>query len=95
MTEKLIRKMRLRLIKRIQHADLLFLENNKDSEIYIRLTQDINILSQSIPVLIITLDSVFTIIGIFIYCAFLSIKIFLCMFLFVCLSLIVFFSRYI
>ncbi len=95
MTEELIRKLRIRLIKKIRRTDLLFLEKNNDAEIYIRLTQDINTLSQSIPVLIITMDSFFTIIGVLIYCAILSIEYFICLLIFVCLSLLIFYSKYI
>ncbi|KPA19013.1 peptide ABC transporter [Candidatus Magnetomorum sp. HK-1] len=94
-TEELVRKIRVRLVDKIRHTELHFIEQKGSSELFNRLTQDINTLSQSIPVLVISLDALFTIFGIFIYCAFLSISSFLCILIFVLISLLFFFSKYI
>jgi len=95
LTEKLIREMRVRLVDKIRHTELLFLEKKGATELINRLTLDINTLSQSIPVFIISLEGLFTIFGIFIYCLFLSISSCLCMLLFVFISLLFFFIKYI
>lgn len=94
-TEELIRKLRVRLVDKIRHTELRFIEQNGSSEIFNRLTQDINTLSQSLPVFVISLDALFTITGVFIYCSFLSFSSFLCMIIFVFISLLFFFSKYI
>ncbi|ETR65731.1 MAG: ATP-binding cassette transporter, partial [Candidatus Magnetoglobus multicellularis str. Araruama] len=65
------------------------------TELINRLTLDINTLSQSIPIFVISLEGLFTIFGIFIYCLFLSISSCLCMLLFVFISLLLFFMKYI
>ncbi|KPA11002.1 ABC transporter ATP-binding protein, partial [Candidatus Magnetomorum sp. HK-1] len=51
-TEELVRKLRVRMMNKIRNTELVFLEQNGHSEIYVRLTQDINTVSQAIPVLI-------------------------------------------
>jgi putative ATP-binding cassette transporter len=94
-TEELIRKLRVRLVDKIRHTELRFIEQNGSTEIFNRLTQDINTLSQSLPVFVISLDALFTITGVFIYCSFLSFSSFLCMIIFVFISLLFFFSKYI
>jgi putative ATP-binding cassette transporter len=86
-TEELIRKLRVRLVDKIRHTELRFIEQNGSAEIFNRLTQDINTLSQSLPVFVISLDALFTITGVFIYCSFLSFSSFLCMIIFVFISL--------
>jgi putative ATP-binding cassette transporter len=94
-TEELIRKLRVRLVDKIRHTELRFIEKNGSTEIFNRLTQDINTLSQSLPVFVISLDALFTIVGVFIYCSFISFSSFLCMLIFVFISLLFFFSKYI
>ena len=94
-TEELIRKLRVRLVDKIRHTELRFIEQNGSTEILNRLTQDINTLSQSIPVFVIALDSLFTIAGVFLYCLYLSFSSFICMIIFVFISLLFFFSKYI
>ena len=94
-TEELIRKIRVRIVDKIRHTELRFIEQNGSTEIFNRLTQDINTLSQSLPVFVISLDALFTIAGVFLYCSFLSFSSFLCMIVFVFISLLFFFSKYI
>ncbi|EDN70228.1 ABC transporter ATP-binding protein [Beggiatoa sp. PS] len=45
--ESIIHKMRLRITDKLRRTELRFIENSKRGEIYIRLTQDSNLISQS------------------------------------------------
>jgi len=93
-TEELVRKKRVQLIHKIRNTDLDFLEKTGNSEIYVRLTDNINIISQSIPIFITSLDSLFTVAGVCIYCAFMSFESLICMLFYVLLTIIIFYSKY-
>lgn len=48
MVEEVIRKIRIRIANRIRHADLLLVEETGTSQIYARITQDANQISQTV-----------------------------------------------
>jgi len=67
MAEKAVRRVRLRLIDKIRHTELEFLETTGKGEIYARITQDTELISQASPKLINTVDAAFSCLGVFLY----------------------------
>jgi putative ATP-binding cassette transporter len=49
--ERAIREIRIRLADKIRHSELLFMERTGRGEIYARLTQDANSISQAVPMI--------------------------------------------
>jgi len=70
--EKFIRKVRVRIADKIRSADLHFIENSERGEMYTRLTQDSNLISQSGLLLITAAQSGMVLVFSFIYLAWLS-----------------------
>lgn len=70
--EGVIRRVRVRLVGKLRHTELQFLEKTGHGEIYARITQDTDILSQSTPILISFFDASVSFVAIFLYIAWLS-----------------------
>lgn len=70
--EKFIRKTRVRIADKIRSTELHFIENSERGEMYTRLTQDSNIISQSALLLITSAQSAMVLIFSFLYLAWLS-----------------------
>ncbi|RKZ83585.1 MAG: hypothetical protein DRR19_18875, partial [Candidatus Parabeggiatoa sp. nov. 1] len=70
--EKFIRKVRVRIADKIRSAELHFIENSERGEMYTRLTQDSNIISQSGLLLITAAQSGMVLVFSFVYLAWLS-----------------------
>jgi len=85
--EKFIRKVRVRIADKIRSAELHFIENSERGEMYTRLTQDSNIISQSTLLLISAAQSGMVLIFSFLYLAWLSPLSFLMTFVFISLAI--------
>lgn len=70
--EKAIRKVRLRIVDKIRHSDLLFIENMERGNIYTKLTQDTNTISQYAITIINLGQSAIVLVFSFLYLAWLS-----------------------
>lgn len=70
--EKFIRKVRVRIADKIRLSELPFIENSERGEIYTRLTQDSNLISQSGLFLIIAAQSGIVMVFSYLYLAWLS-----------------------
>jgi len=70
--EKFIRKVRVRIADKIRSAELHFIENSERGEMYTRLTQDSNLISQSGLLLITAAQSGMVLVFSFLYLAWLS-----------------------
>jgi len=70
--EAVVRKIRVRVSNKIRHAELDFIENIGQSNIYTALTQDISLISQSVSSLLVATQSVVIVLFSFIYIAWLS-----------------------
>ncbi|MEN8216497.1 MAG: cyclic peptide export ABC transporter [Pseudomonadota bacterium] len=70
--EKFIRKVRIRIADKIRSAELHFIENSERGDMYTRLTQDSNIISQSGLLLVTAAQSAMVLIFSFLYLAWLS-----------------------
>ena len=71
--EAAIRKVRVRIVDKIRHTELLFVENiGGYSEIYSKLTQDSSIISQTIVFVVFTIQSTVVLIFSLLYIAWLS-----------------------
>jgi putative ATP-binding cassette transporter len=70
--EKFIRKVRVRIADKIRSAELHFIENSERGDMYTRLTQDSNIISQSGLLLITAAQSGMVLVFSFLYLAWLS-----------------------
>ena len=70
--EVAIRKVRVRIANKLRHTELLFIENTGHSEIYTRLTQDSNIISQTALYLISSAQAAIVVIFSLLYMAWLS-----------------------
>lgn len=70
--ENIIKKVRLRITDKLRQSDLLFLENIGNAEIYTRITQDTNLISQSAAVVIKAAQSIIMLVFCILYIAWLS-----------------------
>jgi len=70
--EDVIRKVRVRVVNKIRSSELLFIESTGRSEIYTRLTQDSNLISQSALIIISAGQAVIVLVFSLIYVALLS-----------------------
>ncbi len=77
LTEEIVRKVRLRLIDKLRHTELQFLETTEKGEIYARIAQDTQLISQSSPTLVNSFDTFFSTIAVFIYILYLSVTAFM------------------
>lgn len=72
-TENIVKKIRLRVVNKLRHSELAFIENIDDSYIYTRITQDTNSISQSAIVAVNSCQNVLAVIFCLIFLAWLSI----------------------
>lgn len=72
MTEDAVHRLRVRLIDKLRHAELHFIENTGMGHIYARIAQDTNAISQTAPSVISSVDAFFSGLAVFIYIGFIS-----------------------
>jgi putative ATP-binding cassette transporter len=90
--EQVIRKVRLRITHKIRSSELLFIENVGRAEMYTRLTQDSNLVSQSALILVFAAQSSIVLFFSLIYIALLSPISFLIVLMDIAIGLLFFFS---
>ncbi len=71
-TENLIKKIRVRVVNKIRHSELVFIENIEESYLYTRITQDTNYISQSAIVFVTSCQSGLSVIFCLMFLAWLS-----------------------
>jgi putative ATP-binding cassette transporter len=85
---------RLRILDKIRHSELLFIEKKGYSNIHMRLTQDFNTIFHSVPVLFAAVEDLITVIVIYIYIAIISFEAFVVIVSFLVASIIYFYAKY-
>lgn len=71
--QKIVRRVRVRLIDKLRHTELQFVEQKQKGEIYARIIQDTELLSHALPNLISALEAALSAIAVLIYMAVISI----------------------
>ena len=94
LTTEVIGLVRLRILDKIRHSELLFVEKKGYSNIHMRLTQDFNTIFHSIPVLFAAVEDMVTVIVIYIYIAIISFEAFVVIISFLVSSIMYFYSKY-
>jgi putative ATP-binding cassette transporter len=85
---------RLRILDKIRHSELLFIEKKGYSNIHMRLTQDFNTIFHSVPVLFAAVEDLITVIVIYIYIAIISFEAFVVIVSFLVASIMCFYAKY-
>lgn len=70
--ETAVYNVRVRLIDKIRHADLQFIESKKKGEIFARVAQDTQVIAQASPNLVNTFDSLIATFAVLLYIGFIS-----------------------
>lgn len=91
--EKAIRKVRLRIVDKIRHSELLFIENMERGSIYTKLTQDTNTISQYAIAITNLGQSAIVLVFSFLYLAWLSLLSFFLLTIFMGVVLWIYFSH--
>jgi putative ATP-binding cassette transporter len=95
LVEEVIRRVRLRLVNKIRHCELQFLEQRLEkAEVYARLTQDSNMISHAAPIFISTSESLLSLFLVFLYIASLSFPGFLIIVVFLAFANLIYFLNY-
>jgi len=94
MSTTIIGKVRLRILNKVRHTELSFIEKKGHAYIHMKITQDCNTIIQSVPVLISALDDLISVIVIYLYIAFISIETFIVNIAFISCSILYFYSKY-
>ena len=68
-SQEAIRKVRVRLVDKLRHTELQFLENTQKGEIYARIVQDTELISHASPSLVAAFEATLAGIAVFIYMA--------------------------
>lgn len=93
--EEVIRRVRLRLVNKIRHCELQFLEQRLEkSEIYARLTQDSNVISHAASTSIKTVESTLLLSLVLLYIASLSLPGFVIVLVFLAIAYFIYFLNY-
>jgi putative ATP-binding cassette transporter len=85
---------RLRILDKLRHSELLFVEKKGYSNIHMRLTQDFNTIFHSVPVLFAAVEDLVTVIVIYIYIAIISFEAFVVVIFFLVASIMYFYAKY-
>ncbi|KPA17640.1 peptide ABC transporter [Candidatus Magnetomorum sp. HK-1] len=85
---------RLRILDKIRHSELLFVEKKGYSNIHMRLTQDFNTIFHSVPVLFAAVEDLVTVMVIYIYIAIISFEAFVVVISFLIASIMYFYAKY-
>ncbi|MFC1886773.1 cyclic peptide export ABC transporter, partial [Thermodesulfobacteriota bacterium] len=72
MAEEVVRRVRVRLVDKLRHTELQFMERTKKGEIFARIVQDTDFISQASPGFVNALDAAVSCLAVFIYIAFIS-----------------------
>ncbi|KPA19014.1 ABC transporter ATP-binding protein [Candidatus Magnetomorum sp. HK-1] len=91
---EIIGLMRLRILDKIRHSELLFIEKKGYSDIHMRLTQDFNTIFHAVPVLVAALDDLITVIVVYTYIAMISFETFVVVIFFFLASIGYFYTKY-
>jgi len=70
--EEALRKVRVRIANKLRHTEYSFIENNARSDLYLRLTQDTNVISQSIMLISSAAQASILVVACLIYIAWIS-----------------------
>ncbi|ETR70113.1 MAG: ATP-binding cassette transporter [Candidatus Magnetoglobus multicellularis str. Araruama] len=85
---------RLRILDKLRHAELLFIEKKGHADIHMRLTQDFNTIFHAVPVLFASVEDLITVIVIYMYIAIISFESFVVIISFLSISILYFYSKY-
>ena len=92
--EESVRRVRVRLTDKLRHTELQFLEQTEQGDIYARIAQDTDFISQSATDVVNVFESTFSTFFIFLYIAFISFTGFLLNIAFMLLLGVIFFFNY-
>ncbi len=73
-SNKTILKVRVRLVDKLRHSELQFLESTKKGEIYARIVQDTELIAQASPNLVAAFEAVLAGIAVFVYISIISLS---------------------
>jgi len=68
-SEEIVRSIRVNFVGKIRHAELQFLEKTSQGLLYARLTGDTTALSQTLPMIAMAIESIFSLVSVFFYLA--------------------------
>jgi putative ATP-binding cassette transporter len=85
---------RLRILDKLRHTELLFIEKKGHADIHMRLTQDFNTIFHAVPVLFAAVEDLITVIVIYMYIAIISFESFVVIISFLSISILYFYSKY-
>ena len=71
-SEEAVRRVRVRLVDKLRHTELQFMERTEQGEIYARIVQDTAFISQSSPGFVNAFDAAVSCLALFVYIAFIS-----------------------